>query len=147
MHIYLQWDPWVIRTKKKDSQEYKTLWCGNNWSSLGFLSKTLNIKALVSTRCLKTLKNPRHTSQRAPKLFLFLEDTPVQWCFLRIILQVETIQHVKQQWDSLTGSAQLGTSPWNHQQARLSCIFLCPCCTGFIRCTHFCQPFPLLHQE
>lgn len=88
------------KKKKKDSQEYKTPWCGDIWSSLGFLSKILNIKAPVSTRCLKPLKNPRHTSQRAPKLFCSSEDTTEQWCFLRITLQVETIQHVKQQWDS-----------------------------------------------
>lgn len=50
------------KKKKKDSQEYKTPWPGNSWSTLGFLSKTLNIKAPVLTICLKPAKNSRHTS-------------------------------------------------------------------------------------
>lgn len=43
-------------------------------------------------------------------------------------------------------NAHVGTSPWNHQETHLSCIFLGPCCTFLIRCTHFRQPLLLLCQ-
>lgn len=144
MHIYLQWDPW---TKKERVTRIENPWPGNNWSSLGFLSTTLNIKAPLSTIRLKSLQNPRHTSQGPPKLFLFLGRQNKMALF---------IQGHSVGWDNprcLSSKKTLpkrpctpGHIPAEPSQSTLSFIFLCPGCTFSIRCTHFGQPLPFLHQ-
>lgn len=58
--------------KRERFTRIQNSWPGHSWSSLGFLSTTLNIKAPLSTIRLKSLQNPRHTSQGPPKLFLVL---------------------------------------------------------------------------
>lgn len=85
-------NPLPHKGKKKDSQEYKTPWPGNNWSSLGYLPKTLNIKAspIRSQLHAKTTDKSPNKSKQGPKLFLFF-GRQNRLCFLRIILRVETI--------------------------------------------------------
>lgn len=103
MHIYLQWDSRVIGTpfspapqgKKMIHMNTKLLDHGNSWSSLGYLPKTLNIKASTtgSLKPAKTTDKSPNTSKQGPKLFLFF-GRQNRFCFLRIILRVETISMV-----------------------------------------------------
>lgn len=71
-YIYNETPGWQEPKKRERFTRIQNSWPGHSWSSLGFLSTTLNIKAPLSTIRLKSLQNPRHTSQGPPKLFLVL---------------------------------------------------------------------------
>lgn len=147
MHIYLQWDPWMTGTKKeRDSQEYKTLdlvivgqvWdsCRRPWISSPTLNYTFKITAESQAHfsgASKVISCPWKAKQngvvysgsfcrlRQSKVLSSKESLPKRLC---------TPGHI----------------PVEPSQSTLSCIFLCPGCTFSIRCTHFCQPLPFLHQ-
>lgn len=133
------------RGKKKDSHEYKPPWPGNSWSSLGYLPKTLNIKA-SATGSLKpaktTVKSPNHPS-KDQSYFCSLEGN--RFRFPRTILRVETISMLSSNEISRIRNASRHTA-LDPQEAHLSCPVLCPCCTLFSTRTQVCQPLPFLCQ-
>lgn len=156
MHIYLQWDSRVTgipslppqrKKKKKDSQEYKTPWPGNNWSSLGYLPKTLNIKAspIRSQLHAKTTDKSPNKSKQGPKLFLFF-GRQNRFCFLRIILRVETISMLS---SNETLSNMQCTRAHSHGTLRKHICPVsssAPAATLLITCTQGGQPLSFLCQ-
>lgn len=141
-------DPLLPRPprKKMIHMNTKLLDHGNSWSSLGYLPKTLNIKASTtgSLKPAKTTDKSPNTSKQGPKLFLFF-GRQNRFCFLRIILRVETISMVSSN-ETLPNMQCTGHIAPDPQEAHLSCTVLCPCGTLFGPCTQVCQPLSFLCQ-
>lgn len=126
MHMYLQWDPRVIGNTptKKNSPEYKTPWPGNSWPSLGFLLKTLNIKAPLSPHMLQPCPVPEHSSGlRSP--FCSSGDKTEQPGFLGALLRAET-NGTPSSSETLPEHSAQPAQPTAPSEARLSSVFLWP---------------------
>lgn len=122
------------KKKKKDSQEHKTPWPGNNWSSLGYLPKALNSKAspIRSQLHANTTDKSPNTSKQGPKLFLFF-GRQNRFCFRRIILRAETTSMLSSNETppNVQCTRAQSTDP---QEARPCCAFPCPPHTAYSTC-------------
>lgn len=149
MHIYSQWDPWVIGTpppKKnihKNTKPLDPVIVGQAWHSCPRPSVSKPQPQLYAEHHWRI---PEALPRGLRSCFCSFEGKIEQWCFLRVILRVETISMLSSNETLPHMQCTPEHITWNHQRTHVSCIFLCPCGTCFTSCTHFCQPLLLLCQ-
>lgn len=149
MHIYLQWDPWVIGItppKKNIHMNTKPLdlvTVGQAWDSCPrpWISKP-QPQLYAKHHRGRSGALPRGL----PSCFCSLEGKTEQWCFLRVTLRVETIGVWSSNEPLPNMQCTRGHIPMEPAGSTSVLYLPQPLLHILIRCTHFRQPLLLLCQ-
>lgn len=147
MHIYLQWDPWVIRdppatpTKKISRIQNPLTW----WqlAKPGILTEDLEYQSPSLNYKLKSTDNPRSTSQRGPKSLLFFGKQNRIPMFSQNHFAVETISMLSHSQILPNMQHTPGHIPVEPPGSTFVLYLPLSLLHTFIRCIRFRQPSPL----
>lgn len=148
MHIYLQWDPWAIGTKKtiiihKNTKTFDLVPAGQTWDSHQgpWISKPWSqLPAETHWRTPGTLLRGLQSYFCSLKGKVTYQSSDV---FAGLVCEEVGQSSRLSSNETLPGRQRtLGASPWNHEEIHLLHIFLCQCHIFSTWYTHFCQPLP-----